>query len=225
MTGRFFAASFFCALIILSRIDIKVIKWAFMPVAGMVLITGFFLFTSIMFTEEYDDQVHFYNGQIANERAYFLKYTGLKKRKNPLSPIYSESATFGLEMKSKGPAVIVREGIGIEGFYAGPSIHIVDSLALSDALLSRFYCTYKKSEPRWYIGHFNRKIPEGYIESLHSGRNEITDVNLATYYDKLSLLIKGKIFDPKRLVEIVKFNAGAYDYLLINYNTQILADR
>ncbi|MCW8995176.1 MAG: hypothetical protein OQK77_05105, partial [Psychromonas sp.] len=65
--------------------------------------------------------------------------------------------------------------------------------------------------------HFERKIPNGYIETISSGANQIKDPDLHKYYDKLSLVIKGKLWDMNRLKEIWNFNLGKYNYLLANY--------
>ena len=102
--------------------------------------------------------------------------------------------------------------IGFLGFEAGPSVHIVDRPALSDPMLARM-----PSLPNWRIGHFHRDIPTGYLETLAGSHNVIQNKELALYYDKLHYIIAGPLWDMQRLIEIWKFNTGAYDYLLANY--------
>ena len=41
------------------------------------------------------------------------------------------------ELRRGGRQVVVRTTIGLTGFYAGPEVHIIDELALSDPLLAR----------------------------------------------------------------------------------------
>jgi len=65
-----------------------------------------------------------------------------------------------------------------------------------------------------------RDIPEGYLESLASGENEILDPVLAQYYDKLSFVIRGELFDWNRLIEIWNLNTGKYNSLIDSYNAE-----
>jgi arabinofuranosyltransferase len=225
MAGRYFALPFVCAVIILSQIEHTIMKWLYVPFTAIVLIVGFFSLHTIVFSEEYDNQVKYYNGQISNEKAFYFRSTGLRKRKQYFSPQECRAAQYGLAFREKGKHVVVRQGIGIEGFYAGPSVHIIDSLGLADAFLARLYCTYEKGRPGWVIGHFRREIPEGYIETIESGKNVIVEKELAAFYDTLSLLIRGNIFDGKRFVEMIKFNAGCYNALLSRYNHQVMKNR
>ena len=110
-----------------------------------------------------------------------------------------------LHVKRSGQKVVISYNIGIFGFTVGPSVHVVDRWALSDPLLARL-----PTQPRWRIGHFERAIPVGYIETLESGRNVIRDKQLALYYSKLQKVIRGPLFDIQRWIEIWKLNTGAY---------------
>jgi len=47
--------------------------------------------------------------------------------------------------------------------------------------------------------------------------NVIEDKCLATYYDKLSLITRGNLFDGDRIQEIWNMNTGKYDYLIDSY--------
>jgi len=69
----------------------------------------------------------------------------------------------------------------------------------------------------WRIGHFYRDLPTDYMETLESGENMIEDKCLAKYYDKLSIITRGDLFDANRIQEILKMNTGQYDYLLDSY--------
>jgi hypothetical protein len=95
------------------------------------------------------------------------------------------------------------------GYYAGPQVHIIDSVALADPLLSRL-----PAEGDWRIGHFERAIPPGYIETLESGSNRLSDPSVAAYYDRLSLVIRGPLWDTKRLAAVWRLDTGRYDHWL-----------
>jgi arabinofuranosyltransferase len=66
----------------------------------------------------------------------------------------------------------------------------------------------------WRIGHFRHIIPDGYLETLASGKNQIKDPNIRLYYEKLSFVIKGDLWSLPRFVEIWNLNVGKYDYLI-----------
>ncbi len=111
--------------------------------------------------------------------------------------------------------VPVAMGIGLFGFYAGPDVHIVDWPALSDPLRARLpgvvSATYIRpgTEP-WRPGHTYRPLPEGYLESLRTGTNRLTDPDLADYYDVIRRLTRGEIWNTQRLLDAVKLNLGFY---------------
>lgn len=62
-------------------------------------------------------------------------------------------------------AVGVRCGLlGSAAIVSGPTVHWVDSCALTD----RFLANIPYSEKPWRIGHFSRAIPEGYVEAIRT---------------------------------------------------------
>ncbi len=107
------------------------------------------------------------------------------------------------------------------GYFAGPVPHIIDDLALGDALLARL----PAKPSNWGPGHFRRDIPTGYIETIRTGVNQITDPGVHEYYDDLRLVISGDLWNPERLKNIVLFNLGCYDHLLIAYSKAVAAQR
>ena len=82
---------------------------------------------------------------------------------------------------------------------------------LADPLLARLPAIRRLN---WRIGHFSRLIPEGYEATLASGQNQLTDQALARYYDQLSLITRGDLWDANRLREIWHMNLGQNDYLI-----------
>jgi arabinofuranosyltransferase len=101
--------------------------------------------------------------------------------------------------------VVFRGDIGFFGFYAGPAVHVVDAWGLADPLIARIPA---RTDARLRIGHFTRAIPEGYRETLETGRNQIVDRRLADLYDRLALITRGPLFDGRRLREIWKINVS-----------------
>ena len=87
-------------------------------------------------------------------------------------------------------------------------------MGLGDPLLSRL----PVSDPhQWRIGHFERTLPEGFLESVGSGDNRIADPALRSYYDHLRTIARGPLWSAQRMREIALFNLGRYDDLLDAY--------
>ena len=84
-------------------------------------------------------------------------------------------------------------------------------ISRSNPLLARLL-PYEKE--RWLIGHFDRRIPAGYLETLASGRIQFEDADLGRFYEHLSLILRGDLFDRERLRTILRMNRGAYDHLV-----------
>lgn len=126
------------------------------------------------------------------------------------------------------PRVWAIGAIGVLGFTAGPGFHGIDPLALADPLLARLDVPPGAA---WRIGHFERKLPDGYEETLQrcvqhlfpSGAirppignclsswddiNRFHDPNLAHAYRELMLITQGPLFDRARLDAIVRWNLG-----------------
>ncbi len=103
--------------------------------------------------------------------------------------------------------VTTKEAIGFYGYYAGPTVHVVDTLALCDPLLARLpaQALYRK----WRVGHYERDLPEGYMETLRRGNNCIANRELADFYDVLSLITRGPLLSPQRLRAIWRLNTGS----------------
>jgi arabinofuranosyltransferase len=85
----------------------------------------------------------------------------------------------------------------------GPEVHVIDSLALTDPLLARVPAKYDKD---WRTGHLLRDVPDGYVRTLETGVNLLTDPCLKTYYDKLQLVISGPLFTWDRISAIAALN-------------------
>ena len=68
----------------------------------------------------------------------------------------------GARLRAAGRHVVVREYIGLVGYFAGPAVHIIDPHALSDPLLARIPGGSDYS----VMGHFHRDVPEGYARPV-----------------------------------------------------------
>lgn len=237
MSGRFLSAPLLLSVVIFSRIEIKSLRKI---AAYAIIIIGLGFLSprpNVLSTPQYSlgpkiihafrfgpSVIGMYNG-ITDERFWYYENTGLLnnifKRKLEQHPWVKHAFAYQ-ESKDK---LAVKSTLGLFGFYVGKNIHIVDQYALTEPLLARLPSTEywligrdkPKGEKFWRIGHFPRKIPQGYLETLETGKNKISDAGLAKYYEKLSFIIKGNLWDLNRLKEIWKFNTGEYNGLRADY--------
>lgn len=134
----------------------------------------------------------------------------------PLGPIAPDGRPYDM--------VVVRGAVGFLGFHLGPDVHVVDYHAIGDPLLARLPMTRpdpisagllpKLGDRGWRVGHYYRRLPTGYVETLATGRNVIRDPALREYYDVLRRITHGPVLDGERLATIARFQLGAYDHLL-----------
>jgi len=94
------------------------------------------------------------------------------------------------------PQVVVGWGGSIT-YETGPSTHFVDRYALSDPLLSRVPVV-SKPRARFRPGHLDRAVPDGYLESLETGTNLITDPAIAALWDDVRVATRAPLSDRRR---------------------------
>lgn len=142
---------------------------------------------------------------IGDERRFYyadtglLRYTREKPGVNPDNRFVRE----GRNHRAEGREMVQRHGsVGFRGFFAGPKVHIVDYYALCDPLLARLPAAYN---PRWRIGHFTRRMPAGYFETV---------VNLQMdppNFDAGPALVSGMPWAWPLWSEAVRMFSGHYD--------------
>ncbi len=153
---------------------------------------------------------------VANERAYYYNDTGLlrARRRGNLTALRDHAWKIRDDFRLKGKIFQVG-GLGYFGFFTEPGDHVIDHHALADPLLARL-----PVDREWRIGHFPRSLPDGYADTLASGKNKIKDPDLAKFYDKLSLITRGPVFSFKRFKEITVMNLGGYKNLVQKFNSR-----
>lgn len=211
MLGRFLTAPMLAAVVLLTRLRVSGQTGTAMLVA--ILALGLVPLRSPLTSgPDYGDRINYIGKYgICDERAFYYHGTGLlRAASHGWLPTHSRVG-LGRSAHESCERVVVNQSVGMYGFYAGRDVHVVDQMGLGDPLLARL----KPELPEdWRIGHLQRAIPEGYVETLRTGRNCLADPNLAEYYDKLELVTRGPLFDPQRLRAIVELNLGSYDHLL-----------
>ena len=224
MSGRFLTSVYFTAVILITSAVYKnslfspsVILLFLVPALGFAAPVPTLLshstYAEKKSTQASQDVVR--TTGIANERAYYFSRNGLLNQSlgqpMPNNPVLTAEKKTSSNAKRR---VAVYGGVGMVGFGAGPSLHIVDEYALGDPLLARI-----PFEPQriWRIGHFSRPLPYGYLESLEKEGNLIQEKNLKQYYDHLNQIIRGRLFSGRRVLTILKMNFGFYRPLMQAY--------
>jgi arabinofuranosyltransferase len=114
-------------------------------------------------------------------------------------------------LRASPERVLVHPWIGEVGFYAGPTKYIIDPNGLSDPLLARlpippsFYFEF-------WVSHFTRALPAGYVESRRANRNLIEDPLIHDYFDKILRVTTGPVFSWARFRDILDLNWGLRDF-------------
>jgi arabinofuranosyltransferase len=222
MSGRYFSLPLFVAVILLSTFEIKSVK---LYSGSLIAIMGIGLlpfFTTIerrpTYGENRDNNLVFMDShKIADERLVYSDRTGLMTAVQGNSPkvIYSQEAWIYTPEYPREVDVV--GAMGLNGYRDGPNVHVIDLNGLADPLMARMPL---EDNQDWRIGHFHHIMPEGYEETLASGENMILDANIASYYDKLSFVVKGPLWDWDRLIEIWNLNTGRYDYLIAHVSVK-----
>ena len=112
------------------------------------------------------------------------------------------------------PNIGIALAIGMTCWSTGEKPYWIDIMAaLSDPFLARLPA---RSKAR--VGHYERALPQGYIESLTTGKNTITDPMLAKLYNDVALATRGEIWSSARWRAIWRLNTGRYKKLSKHFN-------
>jgi arabinofuranosyltransferase len=192
MAGRFFAAPFFLGVMIVCRGPLPA-AWTVRAGIVVALLATRLVLLSLPF------EISMRHG-ITDQRRLYSEGTRLvTQRTHPLEG--RPEAIRGRAIREKGPAVLEWGMIGITGFFAGPDVHVLDTYALSDPLLAR-----RPANATWRIGHFERRVPAGYVQSLRTGENHLESAMLSDLYADIMLVTRAPIWTPERWAAIARLN-------------------
>lgn len=208
MSGRFFTAPFVCAVVVLTRVKLN--GWRDGFVIFLVLFLTIAPFVGHQVAGINNDELTDQNG-IADERIFWSPTTGLLARSRIHNGFDHKEVEDAYADRANKTVIHFRYSIGMYGFFAGPGVHAADLCALVDPLLARLPMTGNGID--WRIGHFVRSRPGHYMEAVVD-REPIDDPSLRQYWEKLKIVIRGRLFSPVRIWEIIKFNTGCYQHLI-----------
>ena len=92
------------------------------------------------------------------------------------------------------PGVVEKGAVGLFGYFGGPGVHVVDFFALGRSTS----CTLP-SRGQWRIGHYRRRVPRGYVETIRTGRNVIRDPDVAMTYARLKVITQDPLWTRRSL--------------------------
>ena len=219
MTGRFFGAPCVFALAaLLSERVVPAQRSRAWVACGMALVAAYaLLWPGSPWRFQYEPMQ---NGSmseriaengIADERAYYFHSTGLInvlidretiRTVNLPMPPHTWAMKGRRFANSRRSDLEVQGSIGFYGYFAENKL-VVDNCALADAFLARI-----PNCKSFRIGHCKRAIPEGYLDSLLSGHNLVTDPALARTYARVAAIAAGPLFTAERWRAILCFNLG-----------------
>jgi arabinofuranosyltransferase len=214
MTGRLFSVPLLMSTAILARLPVS---GRTSLSVGAVFFIGAWAGNLPTFTRSYQSEEPDTDGNGVCDYARGVSVGGFLTRTYWAFGPRHEWIDAGKALRKHPEEVPVWGGIGLAGYYAGPKAQIVDKFALSDPLLARLPVPDATHDGSFRIGHYERRIPEGYVEGLALGLNRVKNPALYAYYEKLRLVTRGSLWDPSRWVAIVALNLGLYDHLLRDY--------
>lgn len=202
MGGRFFScAVWFATIINVHALTRRPSRWVASVLFVALLILHDKLSMTVFSPPEFSNPVIASSG-IADERGFYYRQLGLLPT---LSRGTWESHSWLLEgrvLKQLG-GVYTRCAIGMTGFAAGPGVHWLDPLALSEPFLARL-----PSRENVRVGHYERAFPPGYLESEISDANHLLNPALARLYYDVRLTTRAPLLDAERLGAIWRLNTG-----------------
>lgn len=209
MSGRFFTAPFLVAAVwITARSLSRLRTWPLLALAFGSL--SLLLWFPISYRAPRPSDCIIGASGIVSERHCYFEYMAL--RDNWGTGKYTRHPRWqrGITLRNGGRRVVASTNIGIMGYVAGPQVHIIDKMALTDPLLARI--PYRSAHFR--IGHFERALPAGYHKSVDTGVNQIEDQCIHAYYDLLAQVIHGPLFTSARIGAALELNFGRREGLL-----------
>jgi arabinofuranosyltransferase len=213
MAGRFLALPLLIALGLLTRLRLHLPARA--PAWAVPVLTASFAVPlhhmQLPFDEHMIHSLRALNADgIADERIWFWRQTGLWRANARLQPPERPNDDYGVDHHA-GDRQLIVTARAVVAYWAGPETRVVDQHGLSDALLARLPA---RDRIEWRVGHFERALPSGYLETLASGKNQLADPHIARFYGLLREVTSGPLLDPRRVRLVLELNLGRHDALI-----------
>ena len=206
MMGRFLAAPFFVAVVALSRLAVP--RWVLAGFAGACILASLSSPLSPLRAgsdyANHDEQEIIDNRGISDERGFHYQRTGLLAR----AP--ERVVVPGGRCGEEAEPVVIRTvcgDLGDAAFTGCRGLFLADRCALSDPLLARMPMI---DPTQWRVGHYFRRVPRGYRESLVEDENRIVDPGVRALYADIRAASRAPLFETGRIAAIVRLNTHDY---------------
>lgn len=210
MAGRYFTAPMLMTLLMLCRTPLPRRPGAWAVAAGLAFVVAYSA-KEPPFEYEGLERPGSHGPQgVADERSFYVRRSSLVTVGRDVLPTKGW-AHQGLELRWDPQRVVIRGSVGLMGYYAGPTVHMIDIYGLADPLLARLPAIH---DPQWRVGHYIREVPKGYKRTIETGTNHIADERLARYYEHLRTVTQGPLWSAERWTAIWNLHVGAYDHLI-----------
>lgn len=217
MSGRFFALPLLCLIAGLNSVQftrsllLRSVSATLMLSLGLLspyspLLSGKSYRSKDTIADLVDDH------GICDERGFYYAFTGLLLQQASRKYENHPDALRGKLAKDIQQKVNINGAVGLLGYFAGPTVFVLDYHGLGDPVLSRlpvvtedkefvnWYSKLKKKAPKfnWRIGHFRRNIPSGYLPTLLTGQNHFRDSTLSKGWELLQPILSQPLMDASR---------------------------
>ncbi|MBX3128151.1 MAG: hypothetical protein KF718_15620 [Polyangiaceae bacterium] len=215
MSGRFLTAPYVVSVMVL-------VTAVFRHSRGATLLGSGALLAAVVLTGPYKalsppvEPCRVPDHGVTDERSCYADFTALARNLHKGEHWIYQTHNYpkeGRAWRERGERVVVGPLVGLAGVAAGPSVHIIDEAALTDPLLARLPYDYEPTR-HWRIGHFYRRLPPGYFESVRDGVNRIVDPCVAKYYAVIREVTRGPLLSRSRLRRVWELNTGRYERYL-----------
>ncbi|SDL70705.1 hypothetical protein [Pseudomonas indica] len=199
MGGRFFSVLVVAGVVILVR-ELRggaSIKFMLLP----LFMASTAVQASVFSPPNYNNAFIDSNG-VADERGFYYTFTGglpnyfIRDRRKEHIWYRLGERFYPLHQK-----VFVGCTIGLWGYAAGKEAYTIDPFALSDPFLSRLPASRSSR-----VGHYERALPAGYLESRLFGSNRLENPHLAELMRLVLTVTQGDLWSVERLKSIVRLN-------------------
>lgn len=147
------------------------------------------------------------DGPISNDVSFWYPRTALRFMVRPL-PEVAFVVTRDICGDRQDEVLFTKIGRGPAGlgpFCAGPGLHHVDLLGITDPLMARLPANADRA---FLPGHLQKELPIGYGRSAGTSANHIQRPDIREYYDGLQLITSGELLSIPRWRAIASYNFG-----------------
>ncbi len=206
MAGRFLAMPFLAGVVLLSRLDWPAPVFLVFGL-GCVAVSLANPLSALRSGPDYEnrneEQVLADRG-ISDERGFYYPRWGL------LAPDREDVLVAAAHCNAEDDAVVIRSVCGLlgyDGFAGCRETFLADRCALSDALLARMPLI---DPARWRVGHYFRRVPRGYLDSLEEDANRLVDPDPRALYDDIRRVTRDPLLASGRFAAIWRLNRRSF---------------